>query len=406
MNIDFIQRFRGKVFTEFENHLLPFWMNIPLDQTSGGFYGRIHKNLQIEADAPKGLVLNSRLLWTFSSVYRFNPNPHLLKLAQRAYQYLVDHFWDKVYGGMFWLLDSHGNPLDAGKKVYGQAFALYGLSEYYAASGDQSALNTAVELYHLIEQHHCDSIYQGYRETSHRDWSEAENQQLSEVDMNVVKSMNAHLHLLEAYANLLLVWEDSTLRRQLTELVDVFLTRIADDETGHFKLFFDQQWQSRSAAVSFGHDIEGSWLLCRAAEILGDQNRIRYVRPVTERLVNATLAEGMNEDGGIYFQRNNKNLLDTDVHWWVQAEAIVGFVNHYQLTHCEEMLQAAYDAWEFVEKHLVDREHGEWFYKVDQDRQTDLNMFKVSEWKGPYHNCRACMEIIRRLDQIIEPLEA
>jgi mannobiose 2-epimerase len=400
MDDNFLCTFRDRVYSELKSNILPFWLTHALDEEKGGFFGRISNDLQAQPLAAKSLILNTRLLWTFSAVHRFEHNPQLLELAQRAYQYLKDYFGDTEHGGMYWLLDAYGEPIDLRKKIYGQAFAIYGLTEYYAASRDQSALELAILLFRLIEQHNYDSVHKGYFETSNSDWSLAEDQRLSELDMNEIKSMNTHLHLVEAYTNLYRQWNNDELKNKLTELFDDFLNHIIDFESYHFRLFFDEKWGCKSQNVSFGHDIEGSWLLCQAAEILDADNYSSHFRRIAESMVQTTISEGLDEENGLYYERRGDGSMDTDIHWWVQAEAVVGLINAYQCTGAEELLKVAWRCWQFIEKYIVDREHGEWFYKVNKERRPDPNMFKLSEWKGPYHNSRACMEIIRRLNEI------
>jgi mannobiose 2-epimerase len=399
MNVDFI-KFRARVVDELNTNILPFWMKHTKDHEKGGFFGRIINDMVVQNNAVKGLILNSRILWTFSAAYRFDQNPECLKGAERAYQYLIDYFWDTDYGGMYWLLDANGKPVDVRKKIYGQAFAIFGLTEYYAASGNHNALNLAIQLYHLIEHYNYDSTYKGYYEASNRDWSLADDLRLSEVDMNEIKSMNTHLHMLEAYTNLCLVCKDKEPKEKLLELINDFLEFIIDTETHHFHLFFNEKWEPKSKNYSFGHDIEGSWLLCKAIEVLEDDTLASRVHDAAHQAVQATLNEGVDEEGGVYYERRDDGSLDTDVHWWVQAEAVVGLINGYQYTGRDELMQAAWRGWEFIEKYLIDKENGEWFYKVNQERQSDPSMYKVSEWKGPYHNGRACMEIIRRLNEL------
>ena len=400
MDDNFLCTFRERVYRELKSNILPFWLTHALDEERGGFFGRISNDLQVRPLAAKSLILNTRLLWAFSAAHRFEDDPQLLDLAQRACRYLMDYFWDTEHGGMYWLLDACGKPVDHCKKSYGQAFAIYGLTEYYAASGDRSALDLAIRLFRLIEQHNYDAIHKGYFETYNNDWSLAEDQRLSELDMNEIKSMNTHLHLVEAYANLYGQWKDDELKNKLTGLFDDFLNHIIDFESYHFRLFFNEKWECKSRNVSFGHDIEGSWLLCQAAEILDADGYSSRFRRIAESMVGATIREGMDEEGGLCYERRRDGSMDTDIHWWVQAEAVVGLINAWQCTGEEEQLKAAWRCWQFIENYIVDREDGEWFYKVNKERKPDPNMFKLSEWKGPYHNSRACMEIIRRLDEI------
>ncbi len=400
MSDETLQQFNESVRNELENHLIPFWHERVIDAKHGGFIGQMSNEGKIDPQAPKGLILNARLLWTFSALYRFNQDPHSLSLAQRAYDYLEDHFWDRDHGGTFWQVDFQGHALDDTKKIYGQAFYVYALAEYYQTLEDTSALQRAKQMFDLIEAHSRDQTYDGYIEVCNRDWSAADDLRLSEKDMDEKKSMNNHLHVLEAYTNLYRIWPGPQLRERLRQLIDIFEQHIADPASGHLFHFFNEAWEPMSANYTFGHDIEASWLLCEAAEVLDDQNAMSQAQGLARRLALMTLNEGLDEDGGLCYEGEAGQVTDSNREWWPQAESVVGFINAYESSGDPSFLKAAQKAWAFIGKYFIDRHHGDWFWRIDPTGRPDPDEPKVSQWKGPYHSVRACLETIGRLTRI------
>lgn len=323
-------------------------------------------------------------------------------MAQRAYHYLIDKFIDRKYGGVYWMVTPQGEPVEDLKKIYGQAFAIYALSEYYMDVGDKAALNEALKIFYLVEKYCHDHVNLGYFEAANRDWSPTENLQLSEVDMNEKKSMNSHLHLLEAFANLLKAYENDLVRRRLRELIGCHLDFIINPVTNHLSLFFDEFWNRKSEVISFGHDIETSWLLYEAAEILGDPEITTSVRQTILKMIAAIMTEGFNRQGALYMEKDaTGNLLSTRFDWWPQAEAVVGLLNAYELGGDEKYFTQALRVWDYIEKYFVDRQYGEWYYEVSAEGVPNPNRYKVSEWKCPYHNVRTCLEVLKRTAKFI-----
>ncbi|OHB62357.1 MAG: N-acyl-D-glucosamine 2-epimerase [Planctomycetes bacterium RBG_13_46_10] len=395
-----INSFLKSAQDELQQDILPFWIKYCQDNEYGGFIGRMSNDGTITKDAPKGLVLNARILWTYSAAYRFSKNNEYLEMAKRSFNYLMQHFVDKQHGGAYWLLDYNGKAIDDSKELYGQSFLIYGLAEYFLATGDKAALEKAKELFSLIEEHCHDDANKGYFETFNRDWSPTEKARLASGSAKEKKTMNTHLHLLEAYTNLYRVWKDEKVKTRLIELIEIFQKHIINSKTFHFELFFDEKWHSTNNIVSFGHDIEGSWLLCEAAEVLGQPNIAATVREWSLKMAQAVYEQGLDKDGALFYEGRDGKIINSDKEWWPQAETVVGFLNAYQLSGDEKFLQASIKCWEFIEQRIVDHKHGEWFWRVRRDGMPDMREPKVSEWKCPYHNARACFETIRRLRAI------
>lgn len=367
--------------------ILQFWIHHTVDHERGGFYGRIDGKGTVHHNAEKGSVLNARILWTFSRAGS-------REAADRAFTYLSTKFIDKEYGGVYWTVDASGRPAQTRKQIYAQAFAVYALAEYHKLSGDLIARGLAIALFQVLEAKGHDPLHGGYFEAFDRDWSIIEDQRLSDKDANEKKSMNTHLHVLEGYANLYTIWPDPLLRQRLIELLDIFHRHILHPATGHLQLFFTETWELRGEIISYGHDIEAGWLLLEAAEIIGDKGWIKVCRDTAITLTDAAM-EGLDGDGGMWYEKE-QDVLIKEKHWWVQAEAMVGFYNAWQLTNDETYLLHAYAAWEFIKRHIIDSQGGEWFWGVD-DRYQPLPGDKAGLWKCPYHNGRACMELMRRL---------
>jgi mannobiose 2-epimerase len=396
---------RQGVEAELQSGILPFWLKHSIDEQYGGFRGQIASNLAIDPQAPKGLILNARILWTFSKAYSVYNSPVYLATALRAYEYLCQHFWDDEFGGVYWMVDYVGRPLDTKKRIYGQAFTLYAFAEYAHATGNREPIDRAMDLVAQIELAAHDEAHGGYFETYERNWTLAADQRLSDADLDEKKSMNTHLHMMEAYATLLRHHENATVRSRLREIVEIFLKRIIDPASHHFVLFFDEAWRPRSQKISFGHDIEGSWLLCEAAEILGDTSLLTLVRAAAINMSQGVFEQALDADGGLFYEAEKTaagpaHIVDSDKHWWPQAEAVVGFLNAFEISGQQHFLAAAERSWVFIHEHIVDRQHGEWFRLVSRDGLPGPGQDKVGPWKCPYHNSRMCFEVMERFDRL------
>ena len=435
-------------------NILPFWLDNMQDNEHGGWYGRMDGRGRLHPQADKGAILNARILWSFSAAYRV-----LRDEAEGQYQdlcerclaagtmtkdYFLRHFVDRQHGGVFWSVDNLGRPRETKKQTYAIGFAVYGLSEYARATADSSnpdlrrqsaeALQAALCLYDDIERHASDPVFGGYIEACTRDWQPIADMRLSEKDENYPKSQNTHLHIIEPYTNLLRALQTTPspsalsdnlpvlssarfagVERQLREevslairkLLSLFEEKILNPTTHHLDLFFQMDWMRMSTTASYGHDIECSWLLHEAALVLGDEAVLRQVEPVVKQVAAAS-EEGLLPCGAMIHENG-----DDDLHWWVQAEAVVGFLNLYQHFGDRAALDKAMSCFRFIQDHLIDRQHGEWFWSLRPDERVrpagrdigyvvNLDDDHAGFWKCPYHNSRMCLEIIERCKVLLK----
>ncbi len=391
-----LNQLKTEITENLTKNLLPYWSTKVLDTINGGFYGRVDANNKVYPDADKGGILNARILWTYSSAYRILKDSAYLSLAQREKDYIMAHFIDKKYGGAYRSVTAQGEPSDTRKQTYTQSFFIYGFTEYYRATGDMEALKMAKDLFELFEKYALDKESNGYFEVFTRDWQRSHDRLIGESSIKDEKTMNTHLHIMEAYENLYRVWPDKRMADRLRNLVEIFLNKIIDKNTSHLICFLDKNWNSTSKTDSYGHDIESSWLLYEAASLLGDQSLISRVKSVSIKIANAA-SEGLQPDGSMIYE---KNYITGDVSkmrsWWVQAETVVGYLNAYELTGTKKYLDNSINCWSYIKNNLVDNKNGGWHTTV-ADTGATASGDKAGFWICPYHNGRMCMEIIKRI---------
>jgi mannobiose 2-epimerase len=387
---------KQEAIREVRENILPFWQSM-VDEENGGFYGEADFYGKPNKTAAKGCILNSRILWTFSAAYRIFGDAAYKTNAQHARDFLSSAFLDETHGGLYWLVDHAGKTLDARKQFYNLAFGIYALSEHYRATGDKSSLELAIALFDAAEQYGLDSAEGGYIEACNREWRGIDDFRLSGKDLNCPKSMNTNLHVLEACTTLSRVSGNERVRKALKNILHITLDKIVN-RNWHFNLFFDMDWHSLTKDVSYGHDIEGSWLLYEAALTIGDESLISTVKQTALAIGEVTYTVAIDrKNGGLFSGCDEARNNHTKKEWWPQAEAVVGFYNAYELSGEHKYFDVADSIWSYIQNHFVDSVHGEWHNELHLDNTPDTAMPKAGFWKCPYHNARACFEIVGRV---------
>ena len=389
------KKLSDEIEQDLTTNVLQFWLNNAADNVNGGFCGEISSDGKGNPQAPKSAILGARILWTFSAAYRTYSITEYRQMADRVQAYYISNFIDHRHGGVYWTLTPDGDILDATKQTYAAAFGIYGLSEHFRATGNVQSLEAAKQIYNTLEQKVRDHGQGGYREVFSRDYS---NASVKGIDgrLGPSKTMNTHIHILEAYTNLYKAWPDEGLKASLRELIGIVGTKLYDQKTGHLILFCDDDWKSLEPVDSYGHDIETSWLLTEAAEALGDEEVLARVKKQAVRMADAALAEGLRDGGVMIYEKNQKGLDEREA-WWVQAEAVVGCINAWQITGQKKYFDQAVKTWNYITAHFIDNAGGEWWRNLGKGGVPNRREPKGSMWNCPYHNSRMGMEVVRRL---------
>lgn len=382
---------------EIKNHLtdciIPFWKGLR-DEENGGYVGYVDYDLKRDERAVKGCILNSRITWFFANAYMTLKDESLLNEARHGYEFMQKYCVDQEKGGVYWSVKYDGTPEDTTKHTYNQAFSIYALASYYDASKDESALKMAMELFHIIEERCMDEI--GYKEAFDREFREIENDKLSENGVIADKTMNTLLHVFEAYTELYRVSGDEAVKERLKWILDTIAEKIYNPKLHRQEVFFDREMHTILDLHSYGHDIETAWLIRRGTDVLGDDTYTEKMLPIILDLTSQVYKVAF--DGKSFANECEKGVVDENRIWWVQAEALVGFLNGYQLApEHTEYLEAARVEWNFIKAHVIDKRPGsEWFWDVNKDGEAVSGKPIVEPWKCPYHNGRMCLEVIKR----------
>lgn len=380
---------------ELDTNILPWWPRV--QDSTGGWPGFID-NQGRSRPSPKGVVMHSRFLWSYSAAARILGETRWLDTAAHARDFLLGPLQDKVHGGFHWMIREDGRPVTPNKVIYGQAFAVYSLAEYYRVSQDPAIKAEAMKVFRLMETHARDHQDGGYYEAVSADWQTVVPNALGDQDVKCEKSMNTNLHVMEAWTCLWLATRDEAVRQALEDLIWVHLDKIRT-EPAHFGLYFDRQWHSSHQIRSFGHDIEGSWLIREAAEAIWGHHVPAKVDEAVMAMA-ARCAAILDQHGPGLINEEHEGHLDHTRIWWVQAECLVGMINAWQVSGDAAWLARARQVWDYIQDQIVDHEHGEWFWGRDPAGQALDRQAKGGLWKTSYHNGRACLEALQRLGAV------
>lgn len=382
----------SEVKKELTEHIIPFWSKLR-DDENGGFYGYMGYDLALDKKADKGVILHSRILWFFSSCYAVLKDEKCKELAAHAFEYIKNHCIDFDNGGVYWMTNYKGEPSDTMKHTYNIAFAIYALSAYYNAVGDKFALDLAYKLFDDIESNTLDEY--GYREAFTVDWKLVPNDALSENGLMADKTMNAILHLIEAYTELYKADHNERVGERLKFQLSQMSDKVYDPETNALRVFFDTKLDVIGDIHSFGHDIEATWLMDLACDTLGDEE-LKNKFAKMDLKISKNIQTIALEDGALNNERENDKI-DRKRVWWVEAESVVGFINAYQHSGDESFLGSANSVWEYIKSDIIDKREGsEWYSEVAFDHKPHDFKEIVGPWKCPYHNGRMCLEVIKR----------
>lgn len=384
--------------SELTQHIIPFW-NALRDNENGGFTGFMDSALNIDKKGEKGVILHSRILWFYSNAYMLLKDEGLLDNAKHAYRFLTEKCVDKEYGGVYWSMNYDGTVRDDIKHTYCQAFFVYALASYYRASGDKEALKLAYDVVELIEKNATDDV--AYLEKLSRDWkSELANDELSENGLMADKTMNTTLHLMEAYTELYLADKNDKVLERLKFQLELTYNKIFDSDGNKLLVFFDREMNVIGDIHSYGHDIEATWLIDRACDVIGDKTLSEKFAAMNKRIVRNIADIAYHKETGSLLNERENDKVNTWRIWWVQAETVVGFLNAYQRGYGDaEYLDIASNVWNFTKENIVDkREGGEWHSQLDDSMKFAEFKPVVDPWKCPYHNGRMCIEAITRLE--------
>jgi mannobiose 2-epimerase len=390
------KEFNISAFEKELHKILNWWISHVNEKNATGFIGQIDGTNIKHPDHPRSVILNARILWSFSAAARLG-NKEYLEIANKSFLYFSKHFLDHRYGGLYWMVDKGGNKIDGKKQVYAQAFGIYAFTEYYLFTNNDEALEKAISIFDLLEKHARDPIHGGYWEAFSEDWKPIKEVALSEKEGNDTKTMNTHLHILECYTNLYRSLKIEKIKAALENLITLYLDKFIAPENARLKLFFDNEWDENINHDSFGHEIESAWLLNEASEILGNESLIKVTKEIGQKIALRVLKQGYSPQGGIYNERSLLGQYEEIYDWWPQAEAVIGFYDAYQNSGNDAHLKAAQKSWEFINKYIIDHEKGEWYWASDSNGSPIITEDKAGPWKAPYHNSRMCMEMIKRI---------
>lgn len=393
--VEAVKATRGRLERILFENIVPFWLRC-IDEDCGGYLFNHDERGVWKGPADKHVIPHARTCWFFSRLAaRGDAPPAALSAARHGYRFLRDRLWDSQHGGFFWILDSAGErPVDDDKRLIAQTFGLYAVSEFAAASRDETALAMTTEVLDVLERRFHDPRHGGYRSQTTRAWQVPGDKPASWVH----KTVNDHLHVLEALSRVVVGTRDSLATKRLVELIVILTGSVVRKTMGAVTDRHRADWtplvDARNAFVSYGHDLESVWLVLEACAVVGLPQAL--VIDWARTLADYTCTWGVDRRrGGIYLAGPVGGPAHSrEKVWWVQAEVLVGFLCLYRVTGEQRYAEAYLRILDWIEQHHVDWTHGDWHAVVGRSR---ISSDKAGVWKSPYHNGRAmmmCLELV------------
>lgn len=387
-------------------NILKFWHPGTLDKEHGGYRLNHDQRGVWKGQAPKALVTQARMVWFFARMARagYGDRQQMLEAADHGYRFLMERMRDPRHGGFYWRVDATGaQPLAPNKHLYGQAFALYALSEFAMASGRKDVREEAVRLFELLEAKAHDRQHGGYLEFFNQDWSLPPPEEPGYMGVGSgMKLMNTHLHLMEAMTAFYRATGLPLARERLIELITIEGSAVVRRQWGACSDRHRRDWTAvldgPGNRASYGHDLENIWLLEDAlrAAAMPVEPWLEFFR----HNFDYSMRHGWDAQHGGFWDWGplGKPAESRIKVWWVQAEALVSALTMFRLTGEPQYRNVFARTWDFIERHMADSTGGEWWPQVDEKLRAGGN--KAYEWKSAYHNGRAmieCLAILRGL---------
>ena len=401
--------------------IIPFWLNNGIDEEFGGYLTCFDEKGNFTGDSDKYIVTQTRMIWGFSYLSRYcreEDKERLVRGAVQGFEFFIRCFWDDKNGGFCWKTDRKGNVLDFGKVIYGQSFAIYALSEYYLCTGDKRGLEYAEKTFDLIQLYATDTENGGYFENLEPDWQISAGGKFA----GDRKSLDIHMHLMEAFTTLYRASGREVHSRKLREVINLIIRHMVNSDYGYGYNQFDLEfhripainvhrtWNAERGAgeeikeptdsTSYGHNVELSWLMNQSLDFVSVQE-VKYTGLI-KKLLDHSLKYGYDyEYGGVYRDGiADGEVLVTDKEWWQNFEALVGYSNGYLKFGEDCYLKALFQTWDFVRDYFMDMDAGESRQLLDRFGSSIIADIG-NPWKGIYHTGRALAETIDRLDCIL-----
>jgi mannobiose 2-epimerase len=401
------------------NELLPYWEVRGVDEEFGGYLTYFDRNGNPTGETVKNLLAHARMIFAFSSIHRagYDKNEVFLKRARLGVKFLVDHFWDDVHGGWYWITERDGKPIDQRKVIFGHSFIIYGLSEYFMASGDEKALEWAKKTFDALQIFAADNLNGGYYEFFEEDWHHCP----PGVYGGDRKSMDVHMHLMEAMTNLYEATQDELHKRRAIEIIKLICSRMLHPKYGTGIAQFGADFTPKRAIVfktrwgadrdvddsegrpldntSYGHNVEFAWLLNHSVNILG-LDMPSYVETI-RKLYDHCLDFGIDwKHGGVYCEGpHHGEAREKNKEFWQQAETMIAMLDATTMFDDGKYWLAYQNIHRFVFDYMVNHEVGEWFPLFSPNNELIWD-YMGSAWKINYHTVRSMLECERRLTEI------